>query len=253
MFCSVFLIQRDIELILSCYFPIPVLAASPVLCLNLLPLTDCFGSPRNGLVCQGLDSCTSPQLQLSTGCGHTPNPERSLRRVWLPETSAGHLELLSFSELWKKLYHWALINWSTGSGPQLSSRLLDSMRNSLVDLESSLNHQVLTTPPDSWCLLSLACPKTPFCVGAAPVIFQQLPLFPSHYVFLLKFPFKGWFMRQGKGMTWLPPQFPSLCTSCAVPSELELSVQTSLFPCLELSLLFLTPLVCTGSRELFAA
>lgn len=88
---------------------------------------------------------------------------------------------------------------------------------------------------------------------AAPVIFQQLSLFPSHYVFLLKFPFKEWFMQQGKGMTWLPPQFPSLCRSCAVPSELELSFQTPLFPCLELSLLFLAPLVCTGSRELFAA
>lgn len=58
-----------------------------------------------------------------------------------------------------------LVHWSTGSGPQLSSALFGSVRNTLVDLESSLNHKVLTTPLDSWCLLSLACPKHPSVLG----------------------------------------------------------------------------------------
>lgn len=97
---------------------------------------------------------------------------------------------------------------------------------------------------------SLGISQNILLCSAAPVIFWQRSLFPSHYVFLLKFPFKEWFIQQGKGMTQLPPQFPSFCKSNTLSSEPELSFQTS--PHSLNCFLFLIPVVLAVSTEMFA-
>lgn len=97
---------------------------------------------------------------------------------------------------------------------------------------------------------SLGIPQNILLCSAAPVIFWQRSLFPSHYVFLLKFPFKEWFIQQGKGMTQLPPQFPSFCKS---NTHLNQSFHFRHFSSHSLNcFLFLIPVVLAVSTELFA-
>lgn len=125
-----------------------------------------------------------------------------------------------FSEFWIKLQHWgpdSLEHWPRTSAVLWSVWLCEKHPCWFGELPKS------QSPDNSsrfMVFAFLGMSQSTLLCWAAPVIFQQLPLFPSHYVFLLKFPFKEWFMQQGKAMTWLPPQFPSLCTSCAVPSKL---------------------------------